>query len=395
MDSYAFIDESGTDGLAVAKGGNTPLYVLAAVVLDSDKLTQSKAAFQAVRAKYFQRNAEMRSSSIGQNDRKRRVVLVDLCEVQFNLYLLIVDKRNLKSPGFRYPKSFVKNIHDRLYRELVRDFHQVQIRADRVKNPPFMDELRSYWAKHHENSLFSQWDFDFVDSEQEVCVQAADVVAGSVAYCFETKAREGMLHDLLHVLTPRITLCSWFPDFSVPAVVDLTGVGSSDFDALIETRAVAEAYQFINTHSDESDHDLCSQVNCVEILLSQYSIDPDQWVPTHVLARRHEERFGEEISARKLRQSVVGRLRDQGLLIASQRRGGYKIATSFADMVEFVNTQNEKIKKMVDRVSLARDKVFRATGQKLDILSPDEFANLRAAITAMQSGRALPSADSP
>lgn len=370
--------------MAVKDPGNTPLYVVAAVVTSATELPQLRQQFQVVKEDHFQDGAEMRSVRIRKNDKRRMSILRDLCSADFSLYLLVVDKRLLRAPGFGYPKSFVKHIYDRLYRNLFQDFHRVSIHADRVKNPPFMAELQRYLEKQHENSLFHQWQIEFVDSGGEVCVQAADMIAGSIARCFASTKGDEMLREVLRVLEARIVLFRRFPEYRLPATVDPNECEHTDHDGAIEARALSEAYSFLNTNGDTTELPRLAQVNCVQTLLSHYNIDPEGWVSTSALRRAHLERFGMEITARKFRLSVIGRLRDEGLLIASKRRGGYKIPTGLADMTEFVNTHNEKVKRMVDRVGRARQTVLRATDGRVDILAPEEFANLREAIQAMR-----------
>jgi hypothetical protein len=81
-------------------------------------------------------------------------------------------------------------------------------------------------------------------------------------------------------------------------------------------------------------------------------------------------------------RSVIGKLRDAGLLIASKTTGGYKLPTSMADMIEFVNRQNSQLTPMIHRVQVARQTVRRATDNAVDILAAPEFQNLRAAVMA-------------
>jgi len=272
-----------------------------------------------------------------------------------------------------------------MYSRLLADYGWLHVIADEIKNPPFMKEIKRFIERKHGSSLFQPWDMQFVRSTAEPGIQAADVVAGSVARCFERAANDSVLDDYLNILEPRFGVFANFPDYTSRAIVEPSALGPTDHDATIANRAVSEAAAFINDHIDSDDCDIRSQVVCIQSLLTHYGVNSEKWVPTRVLCDAHLSAFGVEISPRRLRLTVIGRLRDAGLLVASQRAGGYKIAVRAADMTEFVNTLNEKVKKMVVRVELARNKVLSATEQSLDILAPDEFANLRKAIEGMRS----------
>lgn len=384
MERIAYIDESGTDGMALDKSGNTQFYVLTAIVLTGDQIRQAEHHFGDVRTKYFRQSPEMRSHLLRNRFDRRQQVLTELMRPGFQLYILVVDKRNLKSPGYLYPSSFTKNLHDKLYQELRRDAGGISVVADQLKTNAFMEDFRQYVDRRHSGNLFQPWSFRFVDSRDEVCVQAADVIAGSIAWCSESPDRHSEKRRIHEIISGRVTLLQEFPNPMRPYVVAAADIPSSEYDAAIEDRAIEEALKYIQGSNDDGDANEVARVNVLQSLMTAVRLDPERWVSTRELCAVHEERFAEPLAEQRLRTSLVAVMRDRGVLIASRRAGGYKLPIGLADMVEFVNTQSEKVIPMLSRLRKARQVVVRATRNQVDILGSDEFAILRDVLDRFQ-----------
>ena len=263
---------------------------------------------------------------------------------------------------------------------MIKDHPGVHMRADRIKNPAFMKEMREYLDRHNLVGLFEMNSFDFVDSKSDVCIQAADFIGGSVRACFERNPQTAMTDPVLEKLRPRIAQLVPFPESYGRYIAKIPGFG--EHDHAIEARAVLDAEYFLQRHGNAEDAQKILEVAVVRKLLEAVTWRNDCWVSTESLMDHLGTLSQDPLSEQSFR-SVIGRLRDAGLLIASRTSGGYKIPTCMADIIEFLNRQNSQLAPMMGRIRMARETVNRATDNAVDILAMPAFQNLKTAVDAM------------
>ena len=353
-------------------------YVITGLLIDDDHYEEAKSHFEEVRSQNFQGDAEMKSATVRGNEKRRKKIIEELVTTDFTLYILVINKAKLTSTGFQFPKSFVKNLHGRLYVNIMNDFHNVHLRSDRIKSKRFMEEFTRYVEKQHRVSLFKLWDFEFIDSKKSPCVQAADFISGTVARGYENKVDTEQHDEYMKILEPRLGFFWLFPEPYKSYMYEGKEVTSDSEDVIIEKKAYSEAYRFLDENLDSKNPSVKEQVLCLQMILSHsYWWNSDGWIQTFELKERLSNELRETIEDQRLR-GIIGGLKDAGVLIASRRAGGYKLPTSKADIYEFINTQNSIIGPMIDRVRKAREIVQRATG--FDILDKPAYMNLKSAI---------------
>ncbi len=383
-DKLVFIDESGDDYTLGDKPGASTHYVLAAIVINSGDGASVANCFHQVKGRHFAQAKEMKSQSIGDDHRKRRLVLLDLTYPTYALYVLMVDKARLRGPGFKHHASFVKFLLDRLITELLRDSQNLIIRCDNIKSKEFMDDVALYLRRKHPVTLFDSWDFAFLDSASDICVQAADVIAGSLARCWEPSKQSPDNDEFMRILANPLEAGRFriFPGTANQGTRPIGLHDSTTHDMAIERRAVAEAERFVEEFAGTQDPSRQAQVGFVYAFLGHNHLQrSDDWVATETLRARYREKFGQDIELQKLR-GIIGVLRDTGLLIASRSAGGYKLPTSAADLHDFVDNCNSKIGPMVARIRKVRETIKRTTDPPLDILNDPEFKDLKKALDA-------------
>jgi hypothetical protein len=376
---FVFIDESGDEGLNVTLPGISSFYVLCGLVVDGDKLKQAIAVFDETRKKFFP-NGEMKSSAV-KDQHRRLLILRELIKADFSLHVLVGNKSLIKTPGLRYPKSFIKHLHGRLYGEMVKDCPKACFRSDEIKNPSFVKELRAYLEKHYLFAgLFEYRSFEFVKSSSDVCIQAADFIGGSIRLCFENDPLAAMCNPAMETLRSRLTYLMPYPEQYCRYIAKIPE--STEHDQAIESRAVLDAEEFLRKHDDEEDPAVQMLVRIVRRLLQALATgDHDGWVSTEVLMGVIESLSKEPLTEHMFR-GLIAKLRDAGLLVCSRPSWGYKIAISTADVRQFLNRQNSQIAPMLARVRTARTTVSRATNNAVDILGYAEFSSLKAAVDA-------------
>jgi hypothetical protein len=373
----AFIDESGNDGMDFSKPDVSRYYVLAAVVLRASEHRQAEAAFQRSKDTHFPSAPEMKSEYVGDKDDRRLKIVASLAKASFHLHLRITDKHLIHGPGFQYPSSFVKYLLGDLVSGLLDRYRAPIIVCDHIKTPAFEQEVRTYLESRYPRRLMQQWSLDFSDSTKDICVQAADIIAGTGYRCCARSPNEPEQDQLLQLLNKHLSIGSVrrFPHANELTTVDDVSHRQA-YNPELEMKSVHEAEAFLARDAHAGEPHRAVLVACVQELLKNNTLQRDQhWVPTRRLVSACEEVLGEKVSARGVR-SFVGRLRDEGLLIASRRSpGGYKLPNRMADIVEFVNTQNEKIRPMMRRIQKARNAVYGLSNS--DILQDEAFENLR------------------
>jgi len=373
----AYIDESGNDGMNLGHQGVSDYYVLAAVVFRSSLLAQGETIFADTRRTHFNNAPEMKSEYVGNDDNRRLSVTASLARAPFALHLRITDKRELSGKGFQYPKSFVKYLLEDLISELLDRYQNPKVLCDHMKVSAFEEEVKQYFRRRHPPNLMRQWTFDFADSREYVCLQAADLIAGTGHRCCERSPDLPEQDQLLMLLGKHLSTggFSRFPRQVHDGVVEDLGDAMLSYDPQLEMKAVSDAEAYVSGHMAATEPLETVLVECVRELLKNSSLERSRaWVPTRRLVAVAEEVLGEEVRPRRVR-SFIGRLRDEGLLIASRRNpGGYKLPNRMADVIEFLNTQNEKIKPMMRRIQKARNAIYGLSG--IDFLVEADCQNL-------------------
>lgn len=379
-EKMAFIDETGDAQLDLELDCIAGYYILAAIVIDKSRYEEVCLHFETVRDKYF-KSKEMKSTlrRLKNKPCEREEILKALAEIDFKLYLYVVNKSQLsKTSGLNYPKNFIKYFHKQFYNCILDDHCLIDIVSDEIKGQKFRDEFSRYMKKKlgaDGERLFYPVKFEFVDSKKNVCIQAADFIVGVVAQSFENKTSMEFHEKHKQILEPHIVVFDVFPEIFSPYVITNPQQHWDKFDYQIEQRALYNSSEFIKTYTQSDDDSHQSQVLCLRALRECYfQKGKSNWLPTPSLL----ELSG--INSEQVLRGLIGRLRDAGNLIVSRHSGGYKLATCKADYCEFLNVMNTQISPMIARIKTARNNVLRATDKKIDILEEMQYTNLKAII---------------
>ncbi|MFD2937517.1 hypothetical protein [Spirosoma flavum] len=89
-----------------------------------------------------------------------------------------------------------------------------------------------------------------------------------------------------------------------------------------------------------------------------------------------EERRGSLPTLHYFQTRVIAPLWDAGVIIASSTKG-YKIPSCEGDLHDFVNHSNTIIQPLLSRISQYRDRICLATGEAIELLDREEYANLK------------------
>ena len=101
----AFADEYGNNSFDFDSQGSH--FIVASAIISKDKLKESEEMLEKIRVKHFQ-TGEIKSKKVAGNDGRRIKILNEICQIDFSIYAVIVDKRRLEGEGFKYKPSFYK-----------------------------------------------------------------------------------------------------------------------------------------------------------------------------------------------------------------------------------------------------------------------------------------------
>ncbi len=146
-DYIAFLDEWGNNNLKFTKSGRTGMpdhgepvsthFIITAITLRKEQLSESESQLEAVRERFFQ-TEPIQSAKVGNDDKRRILILQQLLSVPFQVFALVVDKRELRGEGFYYKGSFYKFLHSMADRELYCSFPNLELVADLHGDESFM-----------------------------------------------------------------------------------------------------------------------------------------------------------------------------------------------------------------------------------------------------------------
>jgi hypothetical protein len=270
---HVFVDECGnTDVHSYKKGGDSH-YVITGLVVDAVAVSAVSCAFEKVRQKHFQ-TGEMKSSTVGQNHERRCRILGELTQYPFRIFSLPVDKRRLTSPGYNYQGVFYKNLNKKLYEHLFEFYPSVQVFADKYKDSEFMQEFRRYLQSRLQRVLFCSLDVVPVESKQEVIVQAADFIGGSIARHFDIRLHSPQSERFLKILSGHIDFLEPFPPAYTPFGGRSQPSAQSPLDAQIRTYAIRKASRHYQTLESNTSLQARDQRVCTAALLTHLYFKP-------------------------------------------------------------------------------------------------------------------------
>lgn len=375
INQIAFIDEFGNNGLDFDKEGSTTHFIVTAILVDRDKLLNIEEKVEEIRKKFFQ-TGEMKSSNVKDNDVRRLKIINELNNVDYHVFSIVIDKRELKGEGFQYKGSFYKFLHSLVDRELFKTFPDLLIVADEHGGTEFKEGFIRYMKSRHIPDLFKQSEFKLSNSKSNLIVQLADIITGTLARCYEERKLSPNSSEFLSALKDKIIeIRCWPPDYKPLAYQPEKDFES--YDPTISTLGLNLTRQFLKQFEDSIIPFETDQCSCLRFLQFYFiNVNPEEYVPTFELINHIESRRKSTVSLHYFRSKIIAKLRDNGVIISSSNKG-YKLPSSSKDLYEFVNHSNSYVQPMIDRLLKCRNQIKLVTKNELDIFDHEEFKYLK------------------
>src|SRR5690606_4245503 len=258
----AFADEFGNNSFDFDKQGSH--FIIASIIINEDDINEIYVQLEAIRKKFFQ-SGEIKSSKVKDNHKRRILILRELNKVNFSVYAVIIDKRKLFGEGFKYKQSFYKYLNGILYKELYRTFPQLELKVDEHGGNDFMRSFKKYVEKNHIRNLFAGSDFHIEKSHNDLGVQLADLMAGTLGYIFDELKKSDKSSEFIELIKDKLISLNQFPkeykseEFSEKEAF-------SEYDETISTLSLNRAFDFIDktTGNNQDNRD---RINFLKLLL--------------------------------------------------------------------------------------------------------------------------------
>jgi hypothetical protein len=380
MQTIAFADEFGTNSFAFDTQGSH--FIVCSIIVDKKELASIESEVDVIRKRYFQ-TGEIKSSGVGPKHQRRILILEKLCQLNFQIYAVVVDKRQLESEGFKYKSSFYKFVNGLVYKELYKTFPNLTLVVDEFGANDFMLSFKKYVQKNHIRDLFQGSDFVQENSQGNIMIQVADFFAGTLGYCFDELKKGDYSEEFLKIIEPRLSSINHFPQSYETLKQELNNA-DKQFDGRIATIGLRTALDFLDTKKvvDQADADQLSFVKLLLLYSRTYS--KKGFVSTRELLNHLDYGRKAPISEQYFRTKIVGKVRDFGVLVASNSSGerkGYMLPESADDLYKFINHSNSVVVPMIKRIKKARDIIKLATNNELDLLAKPEYERLQKIIS--------------
>ncbi len=371
----AYIDECGSFGFDFTTEGASKYYILCAVVVEETKIAELHNAINEIKKNNGFANTELKSSKIGSDNKRRTRIISQLLPIEFRIVLFIANKQEFinGTPLTEYKKSFIKFLHQRLYDMLYHVYPKLKILEDETGTTEFQESFKKYVAERRpQYNLLNEYDFDYCDSKDNILVQLADFIGGSINR-FLTDPNVPNYYEMLR---GKIMAFDEFPNKKEP-YWGTTTPEECNFDKDIYALSVKCASDFITKNEEIETDEKRAQVAFLRYLLFYVqNVDPTRYIYSNQIITILREYTKQKISRNFLYRKVIAPLRDDGVIIASSSHG-YKIPISVEDIKTYLNSTHTIVSPMLHRIGICRMLIQQQTGNKLDVLEDPAFSRYK------------------
>lgn len=280
--------------------------------------------------------------------------------------------------GLQYKQVFYKFMNNIVHKELRRAFEKITIVADEIGSNEYMQSFCKYVDRHQDMpDLFGDAKFSFEKSENDVRIQIADLISGTLAYVYDRHKRTNETPDYLKILKDKIIRVELYPKTYDTYVLETSAI-AEDYDEDIAKLCFSQAVKFVEHNADDNDPEVKAQVIVLQYLLFRFmNNDTRGYIYTSELKGQLSGTELCGISDSSFRMRIIGKLRDKGVIIASSQHG-YKIPSKQSELYDFINHDAKIVIPMLSRLKKCRDLVKLGTANQLDLLSHAEYDQLRS-----------------
>lgn len=379
---YAYIDEFGAHGFKFEDENCSTHFIIAAIIVEPQNVQTVKNGVIEIRKKYFHNASEVKSKNIAYDHGRRCKVLQAMLNLPFSIFSLVYDKRKIyEQSGLRFKQSFYKYINQQAYREITRCFPKVEIIADEMGTSDFRKSFGEYMtARIQHIDLFDEFSFNYRNSQLEDIIQIADIIAGSLAFCYDVHKKghnEGAI-DYKGILDKKILRILELPyNYDTFKVEDsFEKKAYTETDIKIADICYRQAIAFLNDDSKKYDEYNKQQKLVLEYMLFRFMNNHERgYITSNELINNLSKSGYEKLSSQSFQNNIIAKLRDSGVIIGSSSKG-YKIPFRKSEVEDYMNHCETIIFPMLNRLKNCNEKIKMASNNEIDFFGKNEFKQI-------------------
>jgi hypothetical protein len=372
----AYVDETGTNVLDTTTSGESNLFICTAVLVkesDNDKLSEILLDM----SKRLCGGAEIKSSRIGKKHNSRLKYLEEIKDLDFSYYALIINKDLIfRDSGLQYKKSYYKYINRMLYERMKNTYSSLHIVADTIGGQDYMDSFAGYLSRQMP-SMISTFSHAFGDSAETPLLQLADLITGTLGYCFIDTKKGSHSEQFRKILRPKeLHIETWPLRRSTKNESRICGQEDALLDS-VRDRAI----DFVEDTRSAGD-EFCQMQGAIiqKLLFHQFFDCESNESLSAAKLRTHLENLGyDKPSEPTFRSKIIGKIRDAGIVISGTSKG-YRLAVTEQDIHDYLEHNRNIIEPMLGRLRRAQEVIKVDVGTDVDILDTQEFYTLKSLV---------------
>ena len=377
---YAFTDEYGAFGWNLDNNGVSQVFIISVILVKGRDLSVFNTEAEIIRKKFFQ-TGEMKSKSIGNKTYRRLEVIDALLGLPFSIFAVVIDKKkcleNMTIKGLGYKPVFYKFVNNIVHRELKQAFSKLTIIADEIGGNDYMQSFCKYIInKQQPLDLFGTYDFSFQQSNNEIGIQVADIISGTLARIYDNTKKDKNSSLYFEKIKDKIIRIDVFPkDFSNFDINQ--NALTSSYDINIANLCYQQALKYIHNNEKSDDTYTVGRVLVLKYLLFRFMNNTTRkYISTKELKQSLSSIGLDSIHDQIFRSQIIGKLRDEKVIIASCSKG-YKIPSSVGEIMDYVSHDAKIVIPMLSRLKNCRDLVKMHSNNEVDLLEGTEMNKLK------------------
>ena len=227
-------------------------------------------------------------------------------------------------------------------------------------------------------TLFGEANFRFENSKNDVLIQLADLISGTLGYIYDVTKKTTDTPDYYKMLSKKINRIEFYPKTYNNYLVNTSAL-AKNYDETVATLCLKQAIEFINKHQDNEDEETQAQLLVLKYLLFRFmNNDTRKYISTKELKNHLKGTPFFDLSTQTFRTRIIGKMRDEGVIISgSSAKKGYKIPANETELYDFINHGVHIIMPMLDRLKKCRDLIKLGTGNEVDLFDRTEYQQLK------------------
>lgn len=354
----AFIDESGDPKF---NEGASDRIEFSSILIEESKESQIVEELEKIRSEL--NLTEFKSSRI-RTEKRRIEILESLDLVDFKFINLSIEKRKVFGKWKENPKVFYKYTQKILHTELHRLYENRSVTIDKFGNEQYQQSLKEYLESNLQLNLFGDV-INIGSAKNNILIQIADLYAGTNRLL--TKGKFVNSKEIGKLLSKKeLHILVWPDDFQRFILKNI----KNEQDKKIADISTTYAERYIENNRANPDFKhrimileyLLFQVKYVNANIYTYSNELIDWLKENKINYSDEE----------FRKEIMGALRDDGVVIASSRKG-LKIPMSEQELNEYLNYTSGRYLTIMRRLKETYNTLNASALGKLKIFESSEF----------------------